>query len=54
MATTIVDGKAIEFPYQLDIVGSPGVTEGTLYLSEMVGDSYVELGHYPITFEKVE
>ena len=43
------------FPYQLDITGAPGVAEGTLYLSEQQSDgSYQELGHYPLTFEKVE
>lgn len=54
VATTVVDGKQLEFPYQLNITGAEGVSQGTLYLSELVGDNYVELGHYPITFEKVE
>ncbi|MGI6069903.1 MAG: Stk1 family PASTA domain-containing Ser/Thr kinase [Blautia sp.] len=53
-ATTIVDGKQVEFPYQLNLEGEPGITEGTLYLSELVGSDYVELGHYPLTFEKAE
>lgn len=53
-ASTIIDGKQVEFPYQLDITGTPGITEGTLYLSELIGSEYVELGHYPITFEQVE
>lgn len=53
-ATTIVDGKQVEFPYQLNLDGEPGLTEGTLYLSELVGSDYVELGHYPLTFEKAE
>ena len=54
VATTVVDGKQVEFPYQLNLDGVAGVTEGTLYLSELVGSDYVELGHYPLTFEKVE
>lgn len=54
VATTVVDGKEVEFPYQLNLDGVAGVTEGTLYLSELVGSDYVELGHYPLTFEKVE
>ena len=53
-ASTVVDGKQVEFPYQLDLTGAPGVTEGTLYLYELIGSDYVELGHYPIKFEQVE
>lgn len=53
-ASTVVDGKQVEFPYQLDLTGIPGVTEGTLYLYELIGSDYVELGHYPIKFEQVE
>ena len=53
-ASTVVDGKQVEFPYQLDLGGAPGVTEGTLYLYELIGSDYVELGHYPIKFEQVE
>lgn len=53
-ASTVVDGKQIDFPYQLDIEGAPGLAEGTLYLSELVGSDYVELGHYTIKFEQVE
>ncbi len=53
-ATTVIDGKQVEFPYQLDITGVAGLTEGTLYLSELIGNDYVELGHYPLTFEQVE
>lgn len=54
VASTAVDGKQLEFPYQLDIEGVPGLTEGVLYLSELVGSDYVELGHYTIKFEQVE
>ncbi len=50
--TTIIDGKEVEFPYQLNITGEPGLTEGTLYLSELIGSDYIELGHYPLTFAK--
>ena len=54
-ASSVVEGQQLTFPYQLDITGAPGVTEGTLYLSEQQSDgSYQELGHYPLTFEKVE
>ena len=54
-ASTVVDGQQLTFPYQLDIIGAPGVAEGTLYLSEQQSDgSYQELGHYPLTFEKAE
>lgn len=54
VASLVLSGEKISFPYQLDITGAPGVSEGTLYLSEEVDGSYQELGHYPITFEKVE
>lgn len=51
---TIMEGKTVDFPYQLDITGEPGVGEGTLYLYELIGSDYVELGHYPIAFQKVD
>lgn len=53
-ASVVVDGQQLTFPYQLDITGAPGISEGTLYLSELVDGNYQELGHYPITFEKAE
>lgn len=53
-ASTVVDGEALTFPYKLDITGASGVADGTLYLSEQINGEYQELGHYPITFEKVE
>ena len=53
-ASVIVDGEQLEFPYQLNIVGAPGVSEGTLYVSEQADGSFEELGHYPISFTKVE
>ena len=54
-ASSVVEGQQLTFPYQLDITGAPGVAEGILYLSEQQSDgSYQELGHYPLTFEKVE
>lgn len=51
---TVMEGKKVEFPYQLDITGEPGISEGTLYLYELSGSDYVELGHYTISFEKVD
>lgn len=53
-AFTVVDGKTLTFPYKLDITGSPGVSEGTLSVSEMVNGEYQQLGTYPLTFEKAE
>lgn len=53
-ATRVADGQQLQFPYQLDITGAPGVSEGTLYLSEQKDGQYEELGHYPIQFEKAE
>lgn len=53
-STNIVDGQVLEFPYQLDITGIPGVSEGTLYVYEMVNGNYQQLGSYPLTFEKAE
>ena len=53
-SSTVVDGQALTFPYALDITGAPGVSEGTLYVSEMVNGEYQQLGSYPLTFEKAE
>lgn len=53
-ASVIVDGQIIEFPYDLDITGAPGVSDGILYLSEETDGTYHELGYYPITFVKAE
>ena len=53
-STMVVDGQALTFPYTLDITGAPGVSEGTLYVSEMVNGEYQQLGSYPLTFEKAE
>lgn len=53
--SVIVEGQVLEFPYQLDITGVPGVTEGTIYLYEEVGEEDYQLeGQYPVTFEEVE
>lgn len=53
-STNIVDGQALEFPYQLDITGMPGVSQGTLYVYELIDGSFQQLGSYPLTFEKAE
>lgn len=53
-ASVISEGTSLQFPYQLDITGVPGVAEGTLYLSEEVQGSYQNIGEYSITFEKAE
>lgn len=53
-STNIVDGQVLEFPYQLDITGIPGVSEGKLYVYELINGSYQQLGSYPLTFEKAE
>lgn len=53
-STNIVDGKALEFPYQLDITGIPGVSSGTLYVYELIDGNFQQLGSYPLTFEKAE
>ena len=53
-ATLILENQVLTFPYQLDITGASGVSDGTLYLSEQVDGEYQELGHYSITFAKVE
>lgn len=54
VATTVLDGVTVTFPYQLDITGASGVSSGTLYLSELVNGTYEQLGYYPITFEQAE
>ena len=53
-STKVVDGEKITFPYTLDITGAPGVSEGTLYVSEVIDGNFQQLGQYPLTFKKVE
>ena len=53
-STKVVDGEAITFPYTLDITGASGVSEGTLYVSELIAGNFQQLGSYPLTFKKAE
>ena len=53
-ASVVLENQVLQFPYDLDITGTPGVSEGTLYLSEQINGTYQELGNYSITFAKVE
>ena len=53
-ASVILDGQTLQFPYTLDITGAPGVSQGTLYLSEEINGTYQKLGEYSITFAKAE
>lgn len=53
-ASVVLEDQTIQFPYDLDITGVPGISEGTLYLSEQVNGTYQELGNYSITFAKAE
>ena len=53
-SSIIVDCKQITFPYTLDVTGAPGVSEGTLYVSEVVDGTIQQLGQYPLTFKKAE
>ena len=53
-ASVVLEGQALQFPYQLDITGAPGVSDGTLYLWEEIDGTYQKLGQYSITFEKAE
>lgn len=52
--SVIVEDQTLQFPYQLDVIGEPGVTDGTIYLYELVGGDYQLEGQYPVTFKKVE
>ncbi|MBQ8305034.1 MAG: Stk1 family PASTA domain-containing Ser/Thr kinase [Blautia sp.] len=54
VASVVIDGEQIEFPYQLDLTGVSGVSTGTIHLLEQVNGTYEELGHYPISFSLVE
>ena len=53
-SSKIVDGEKLEFPYTLDVTGEPGVSEGTLYVSELINGNFQQLGTYPLTFKKAE
>lgn len=53
-ASVVLEGQILQFPYDLDITGAPGVSEGTLHLSEQISGTYQELGTYSITFAKAE
>lgn len=53
-ASVVLEGEVLQFPYDLDITGAPGVSEGTLHLSELISGTYQELGTYSITFAKAE
>ena len=53
-ASVILEGQTLQFPYTLDITGAPGVSQGTLYLSEKINGTYQKLGEYSITFAKAE
>ena len=53
-SSKIVDGEKLEFPYTLDVTGEPGVSEGTLYVSELIDGNFQQLGTYPLTFKKAE
>ena len=53
-ASVVLEDQVIQFPYDLDITGAPGISEGTLYLSEQINGTYQELGNYSITFAKAE
>ena len=50
VATTIVEGAEITFPYSLEVAGADGVDSGTVYLYEMVDGDYVERAHYTVPF----
>ncbi len=52
-SVTVVDGEILEFPYQLNLEGVPGVDEGVLYLYEQINGTYEELGIYTLSFKKV-
>ena len=54
VTTTVLEGQALTFPYQLDITGIAGVSTGTLYLSELKDGNYEQLGHYTLIFKKAE
>ena len=52
--TTITEGTVLEFPYQLDLTGIPGVEEGKVMIYEMIDGSYQAKGQYTITFSRVD
>lgn len=47
----IVDSISGEYSLK-DLTGEPGVSTGTLYVYELVGDEYVQRGVYDVTFQE--
>ena len=48
--TTIYEGGAITFPYELNITGASGVTSGKVYMYELVSGTYKLRCNWPVTF----
>lgn len=51
---TIVEGQDLDFPYNLNVAGADGVSDGTVILSEMVDGDYVERATYSVTFSQAQ
>ncbi len=48
--TTIYEGGAITFPYELNITGASGVVNGKVYMYELVDGTYKLRCNWPVTF----
>lgn len=48
--TTILEDQTITFPYTLDLTGADGVTNGKVYMYELVSGTYKLRCNWPITF----
>lgn len=48
--TTVYEGGAITFPYELNITGASGVGSGKVYMYEMVSGTYKLRCNWPVTF----
>lgn len=50
--TTVYEGGAITFPYELKLTGAPNVASGKVYMYEMVGGAYKLRCNWPVEFKQ--
>lgn len=50
VTSTVYEGGAISFPYELQLTGASGVASGKVYMYEMVDGTYKLRCNWPVTF----